>query len=73
MIVNFGCGPDAPDGYVNVDGSLTVLFARLPLPAAIYGQSHAPAKRWRAQTVLLATPQLSPGCGWLLIMYGHLK
>jgi len=37
VIVNFGCGPCAPPGSINVDGSLTVLLARLPLPAALYG------------------------------------
>jgi predicted SAM-dependent methyltransferase len=37
MIVNFGCGICAPPGYINVDGSLTVLLARIPLPAALYG------------------------------------
>lgn len=36
-IVNFGCGPDPADDAENVDGSLTVLLARLPLPAASYG------------------------------------
>lgn len=41
VIVNFGSGfsipHGAPPGYINVDGSLTVLLARLPLPAALYG------------------------------------
>lgn len=37
-IVNFGCGPYPPAGYVNVDGSPTVLAARFPLPASFFGQ-----------------------------------
>jgi predicted SAM-dependent methyltransferase len=36
-IVNFGCGPEAADGCVNVDGSLTVLLAAMPLPVQIFG------------------------------------
>lgn len=40
MIVNFGCGsnlaPSGP-GYINIDGSLTVLLTRLPLPASAFG------------------------------------
>ena len=36
-IVNFGCGDSAIDGYVNVDGSLTVLMARIPLPSRFFG------------------------------------
>jgi len=40
VIVNFGCGSNlAPsdEGYSNIDGSLTILLARLPLPAATFG------------------------------------
>jgi hypothetical protein len=41
VIINFGCGanpaPDAP-GYANVDGSLTVLLAKLPISAKAFGQ-----------------------------------
>jgi len=40
VIVNFGCGASpGPSGsdYVNVDGSLTILLAKLPLPAAVFG------------------------------------
>jgi hypothetical protein len=33
-IVNFGCGPFAAPGYINIDGSVTVLLAKLPLPAS---------------------------------------
>jgi hypothetical protein len=36
-IVNFGCGPSPAFGVDNVDGSPTVLLARLPLPAAVFG------------------------------------
>jgi len=40
VIVNFGCGASfAPShsGYMNIDGSLTILLARLPLPATAFG------------------------------------
>jgi hypothetical protein len=40
VIVNFGCGANpAPStsSSINVDGSLTILLARLPLPAAAFG------------------------------------
>jgi hypothetical protein len=36
-IVNFGCGPNPISGVDNIDGSFTVLFARLPLPATFFG------------------------------------
>jgi hypothetical protein len=39
VIVNFGCGANpAPStsGYINIDGSLTVLLARLPLPSSAF-------------------------------------
>jgi len=55
VIVNFGCGPNAPDGYVNVDGSPTVLLARLPLPAAIYGQRAEHVRAMRAGRVRYGT------------------
>jgi SAM-dependent methyltransferase len=36
-IVNFGCG-DAPSrDCLNIDGSMTVLLARLPIPAKLFG------------------------------------
>ncbi len=41
MIINFGCGTNpAPDAssYINVDGSLTVLLAKLPISAAAFGK-----------------------------------
>lgn len=38
VIVNFGCGISARHDCVNIDGSLTVLLARLPLPAVFYGR-----------------------------------
>ncbi len=39
-IVNFGCGPFATPGYINIDGSVTVLLAKLPLPASwIYSKA----------------------------------
>jgi hypothetical protein len=36
-IVNFGCGPSPSAGVLNIDGSPTVLLARLPLPAVAFG------------------------------------
>lgn len=35
-IVNFGCGPLPVAGAENIDGSPTVLLARLPLPTAVF-------------------------------------
>jgi hypothetical protein len=37
-IVNFGCGPYPISGVQNIDGSLTVLLARLPLPIRYFGR-----------------------------------
>ena len=40
MIVNFGCGanPGPRDsGYINIDGSLTLQLAKLPVPASVFG------------------------------------
>lgn len=40
MIVNFGCGANTgprESGYVNVDGSLTLRLAKLPVPATVFG------------------------------------
>ncbi len=51
IIVNFGCGPTAPNGYVNIDGSLTVLLARLPLPTSVYGPKAAMVQSFRAGEV----------------------
>jgi len=36
-IVNFGCGATPGRDCLNIDGSLTVLLARLPLPAKLFG------------------------------------
>lgn len=39
--MNFGCGANpAPSasGYINIDGSLTVLLAKLPISAAAFGE-----------------------------------
>jgi len=35
--MNFGCGPSPFPGMLNIDGSPTVLLARLPLPAGAFG------------------------------------
>lgn len=40
MIVNFGCGANpatGDSGYLNIDGSLTIQLAKLPLPASFFG------------------------------------
>jgi hypothetical protein len=40
VIVNFGCGANTgprDSGYLNIDGSLTLQLAKLPLPAAVFG------------------------------------
>lgn len=55
MIVNFGCGDSAVDGYVNVDGSPTVLMARIPLPAGVFGSRAAFVRAVRSRKVRYAT------------------
>lgn len=58
MIVNFGCGANtAPkdSGYVNVDGSLTVRLAKLPLPANFFGQRADFVRIIRANRILCRT------------------
>jgi predicted SAM-dependent methyltransferase len=37
QIVNFGCGPQPSEGCINIDGSPTVLLARLPIPPRMFG------------------------------------
>jgi hypothetical protein len=40
VIVNFGCGANpgpSESGYLNIDGSLTIQLANLPVPAAVFG------------------------------------
>jgi Methyltransferase domain len=37
MIVNFGCGMSPGCECLNIDGSATVLLARLPIPAKLFG------------------------------------
>ncbi len=36
VIVNFGCGAAPGGNCINVDGSLTVLLAKLPIPAKLF-------------------------------------
>jgi hypothetical protein len=50
-IMNFGCGPFAPPGYLNVDGSLTVLVAHLPVPAVLCGAKRNYVRAIRAGRV----------------------
>ncbi len=38
VIVNFGCGANPGRDCLNIDGSLTVLLARLPVPAKLFGR-----------------------------------
>ena len=37
-VVNFGCGPYPSPDCINLDGSPTVLLAKLPLPASAFGK-----------------------------------
>jgi len=40
VIVNFGCGANTgprESGYINIDGSLTLQLAKLPVPATVFG------------------------------------
>ena len=58
MIVNFGCGANpAPSdsGYLNLDGSPTVLLARLPLPASAFGSRASFVRTLRANRIRYAT------------------
>jgi hypothetical protein len=54
-IMNFGCGIWCLDGYLNVDGSFTVLLAHLPLPASFYGSRQKYVRAIRAGRVRYAT------------------
>jgi hypothetical protein len=54
-IMNFGCGIWCPDGYLNVDGSFTVLLAHLPLPASVYGSRENYVRAIRTGHVRYAT------------------
>ncbi len=53
--MNFGCGIRCPEGYLNVDGSLTVLLAHLPLPASFYGSRADYVRAIRGGQVKYAT------------------
>jgi predicted SAM-dependent methyltransferase len=58
VIVNFGCGANpAPgdSGYINVDGSLTVRLARLPLPAGAFGSRSDFVRVLRANRIQYGT------------------
>lgn len=58
VIVNFGCGASpGPSGcdYVNVDGSLTVLLAKLPIPLAAFGSRADFARVIRASSIRYGT------------------
>ena len=58
MIVNFGCGANpAPDDgeCINIDGSLTVLLARLPIPSAIFGSRAGFVRMLRSTKVRYGT------------------
>ncbi len=54
-IVNFGCGANPGPGCVNVDGSLTVLLARLPVPARLFGSRARFVAAVRTQHIKFAT------------------
>ncbi len=55
VIVNFGSGPSAPKGFTNIDGSPTVLFARLPLPARAFGSRAEQVRGFRNGQVKYGT------------------
>lgn len=57
-IVNFGCGPVPPVGYINVDGSPTVLAARLRLPAVLFGPRARFVKTMRRAEVRFGTAHM---------------
>lgn len=54
-IVNFGCGPFAPEGFINLDGSPVALASRLPLPAVIFGPKATLVSAMRRSGVRYAT------------------
>lgn len=37
LIANFGCGADPGANCINIDGSLTVILAKVPVPAKLFG------------------------------------
>jgi Methyltransferase domain len=58
VILNFGCGANpAPNdsGYINVDGSMTIRLAKLPLPAGFFGQRADFVRIIRANRILCRT------------------
>jgi hypothetical protein len=58
VIVNFGCGANpaaSSPGIINIDGSLTVLLARLPLPATIFGSRTDFVRMIRASRIRYGT------------------
>jgi len=55
ILMNFGCGIHCPDGYLNVDGSFTVLLAQLPFPAKLFGSRQAYVDAIRAGHVRYRT------------------
>jgi SAM-dependent methyltransferase len=55
LVVNFGCGPSALNGYLNVDGSFTVLLSWLPLPAALLGPKAFYVRRIRDNHIRYGT------------------
>ncbi len=58
MIVNFGCGANpgpGDSGYLNIDGSLTLQLAKLPLPAAAFGKRAGFVRSIRANRIRYGT------------------
>jgi hypothetical protein len=54
-IVNFGCGPAARAGDVNVDGGPTVLISRLPLPSKAFKSRSVLIDEYRSSGVIYRT------------------
>jgi len=55
VIVNFGCGPTPAAECLNIDGSLTVLLAKLPVPPYVFGRRAEFVRAVRLHRVKYAT------------------
>jgi len=67
VIVNFGCGANPgprESGYINIDGSLTLQLAKLPVPASVFGGRADFIRAIRADRIRYGTAgrlKFSPG------------
>ncbi len=60
--VQFGCGWDAPAGWLNFDASPTLLFERIPLIGSIYTKNAARFPRNVKYGNIVTGLPLQPGC-----------